>query len=475
MKSSDLLKKNCNFSQILKEKMLILQQLKKRRNFRRLDFYKPYEQQKIFHNAGKIARERLFMAGNQLGKTLAGAAEAAIHLTGSYPEWWQGHRFKCPIIMIAGSISYELTSDGIQRLLLGEPMSLDKHGSGMIPANAIINVTRRASIAGAYNTVTVKHITGGTSIVLFKAYEQGREKWQANTADYVWFDEEPPEDVYFEGLTRINAKQGMVVLTLTPLKGITSIIDHYLSSISNDRQVIRMTLDDSLHYTPQDKIRIINSYPLHERKARIKGEPMLGSGRIFPIIEEDIIVASFNIPSHWLQIGGMDFGWHHPFAAVHMAWNRDSDVIYIVKNYRCREQTPIFHSAALKNWGEWLPWAWPHDGLQHDKGSGEQLASQYRKQGLKILGERATFDDGSSGVEAGLSDMLDRMRSGRWKVFSECQDWLEEFRQYHRCGGRIIKEKDDLICASRYALMMKRFAIQKESSAYWKYIPRQVI
>ncbi|MFV0256605.1 DNA packaging protein [Candidatus Liberibacter solanacearum] len=475
VKSFDLSKKNYSLSQILRIKMSVLQKLKKQREFRRLDFYRPYEQQKLFHQLGKIARERLFMAGNQLGKTLAGAAEAAIHLTGFYPSWWLGHRFVKPIVMVAGSVSYELTRDGIQRLLLGEPMSLDRQGSGMIPAHTIVNMTRRFNVAGAYTTVTIKHVSGGTSVLLLKAYEQGREKWQSNTVDYVWFDEEPPEDVYFEGLTRINATQGLVALTLTPLKGRSNIVEHYLSSSSPDRQVIRMTLEETPHYTAKERIRIINSYPLHEREARIKGEPVLGSGRIFPILEQDIVITSFDIPEHWSQIGGMDFGWHHPFAAVQLAWNRDSDVIYVVKNYRCREQTPLFHAAVLKSWGKWLPWAWPHDGLQHDKGSGEQLAVQYRQQGMKMLPECATFDDGSNGVEAGVSDILDRMRSGRWKVFSDCQEWLDEFRQYHRREGRIIKEKEDLICASRYGLMMKRFSVSRPICSSWKYTPRKVI
>ncbi|QTP63585.1 DNA packaging protein [Candidatus Liberibacter africanus] len=455
--------------------MAMLQKLKKQRNFRRLEFYNPYEKQKDFHKIGKIARERLFMAGNQLGKTLAGAAEAAMHLTGCYPSWWVGHRFLQQIVMVAGSVSYELTRDGIQRLLLGEPMSPDQQGSGMIPASNILNLTRRSNVAGACNTVTVRHISGGVSVLLLKAYEQGRDKWQSNTVNYVWFDEEPPEDVYFEGLTRVNATQGLVALTLTPLKGRSNIIEHYLSSSSQDRQVIRMTIDETPHYDEKEKRRIINSYPLHERKARTSGEPILGSGRIFPIVEEDIVTNSFEIPEHWVQIGGMDFGWHHPFAAVHLVWNRDSDTIYVVKNYRCREQTPIFHAASLKSWGNWFPWAWPHDGLQHDKGSGEQLAVQYRQQGMKMLPEWATFDDGSNGVEAGISDMLDRMRSGRWKVFAECQEWLDEFRQYHRRDGRVIKEKDDLICASRYALMMKRFAVSKPKHSSWKYVPRKVI
>ncbi|KAE9509675.1 hypothetical protein FXW30_05060 [Candidatus Liberibacter asiaticus] len=140
--------------------MLILEKLKKQRNLRRLEFYKPYEKQQVFHQLGKTARERLFMAGNQLGKTLAGAAEAAMHLSGCYPSWWRGYRFLQPIVMVAGSVTYELTRDGIQRLLLGEPMSPDQQGSGMIPANKVLNMTRRSNIAGAYSTVTVRHLSG---------------------------------------------------------------------------------------------------------------------------------------------------------------------------------------------------------------------------------------------------------------------------------------------------------------------------
>ena len=102
--------------------------------------------------------------------------------------------------------------------------------------------------------------------------------------------------------------------------------------------------------------------------------------------------------------------------------------------------------------------AWPHDGLQHDKGSGIQLKEQYVQQGLNMLPDRATFSDGSNGVEAGVSDMLIRMQTGKWKVFNTCQTWLEEFRLYHRDEGKIVKERDDVLDASRYALMMKRMA-----------------
>ncbi|TWA34637.1 terminase family protein [Sinorhizobium medicae] len=236
-----------------------------------------------------------------------------------------------------------------------------------------------------------------------------------------------------------------------------------------------MTIEDAEHYTPEERRRIIDSYPAHEREARTKGVPALGSGRIFPVTEESIRADPFDIPKHWVQIGGLDFGWDHPFAAVGCAWDRDADVFYVTKLYRERESTPIIHAAALKPWGGTLPWAWPHDGLQHDKGSGEQLAAQYRAQGLALLPERATFDDGTNGVEAGLSDMLQRMQTGRWKVFSTCTEWFEEFRLYHRKDGRIVKERDDLLAASRYALMMKRHARAIGGNANWKFTARKVL
>lgn len=311
----------------------------------------------------------------------------------------------------------------------------------------------------ALDSVVVKHVSGGTSTLGFKSYDQGREKWQGETLDLIWFDEEPPEDIYYEGLTRTNATGGSVFLTFTPLLGMSGVVRRFLMEHSEDRSDTNMVIDDALHIPAEERARIIASYPAHEREARVKGIPTLGSGRIFPVAEEKLMVEPIPIPRHWPRICGIDFGWDHPTAAVELAWDRDGDVIVVTKCYRQREATPILHAAALKAWGTWLPWAWPHDGLQHDKGSGDQLAELYRKQGLNMLGERATFEDGTNGVEAGLMDMLDRMQTGRFKVFANLTDWFEEFRLYHRKDGKVVKEADDLMSATRYALMMKRHAM----------------
>jgi transposase-like protein len=175
--------------------------------------------------------------------------------------------------------------------------------------------------------------------------------------------------------------------------------------------------------------------------------------------EETITCEHREFPTHWPRIGGIDFGWDHPFAAIELVWDRDSDTVYVSRTYRLREATPIVHAAALRPWGARLPWAWPRDGRRETlEGAGVALANQYRAQGLDMLYEHAQFEDGSVSVEAGLMDMLQRMESGRFKVLKHLNDWWEEFRLYHRKDGKVVKEGDDLMSATRYGTMMLRFA-----------------
>jgi phage terminase large subunit-like protein len=398
------------------------------------------------------------MAGNQLGKTLAGAFEMAMHLTGEYPEWWTGRTFDRSIRVLAGSETAEMTRKGVQRLLVGPPEQEAEWGTGAVPKDAIVSWNRRMGVPNTLDNIVVRHKSGRDSVLEFKSYDQGRAKWQADTVDLVWFDEEPDEDVYTEGLTRTNATGGGVYMTFTPLLGMSTVVKRFLLEKSHDRHITTMTIDDAEHYTPEQRETIVAGYPEHEREARAKGIPTLGSGRVFPVTEESIREPQPSIPAHWSRICGLDIGWDHPTAAVWLAWDRDSDTVHVYDCYRVKEQTPVIHAAAINSRGKWIPVAWPHDGLQHDKGSGVPIAQQYRDHGANLLPEKATFPDGSNGVEAGVLDMLDRMKTGRLKVAEHLNDWWEEFRLYHRKDGQIVKEGDDLMSATRYAVMMLRFA-----------------
>lgn len=438
-------------------------ELTQRRNENKLPNYNPYPKQAEFHAAGKAYRERLLMAGNQLGKTWSASYETAMHLTGRYPDWWDGRVIDRAVVGWAASVTSEGTRDTSQRLLLGRP---DQLGTGAIPKNAIKGKpSSKRGVADAVDTVIVKHggggdVQAGESILTFKSYDQGREKFQGETLDFVWLDEEPDIDIYTESLTRTNATGGMVMLTFTPLLGMSEVVSRFLIDKMPGTHITTMTIDDVDHYTPEQRIAIINSYPAHERDARTKGIPIMGSGLVFPIDENTLRWEATSLPG-FPRIVGIDFGWDHPTAAVWLAWDRDSDVVYVTDCYRVSEQTPLIHSSAIKARGDWIPVAWPHDGLQHDKGSGEQLAEIYRKHGLKMLPERATFPDGSNGLEAGVTMMLERMQTGQLRIASHLTDLFEELRLYHRKDGLIVKVRDDLISALRYGLMMLRYAKTK--------------
>lgn len=437
------------------QKLRRLEELRK--NYGML-FYDPYGKQREFHAAGRTFRERLLMAGNKLGKTYAAGFEVAFHATGIYPDDWNGHRFTKQNRGWAGSVTSELTRDGVQRILLG---NVGRWGTGCIPKDAIIEIKRARGVPDAVETVLVRHTNGDISQITFKAYSDGREAWQAEDLDYVWFDEEPPYDIYIEGVTRTNNTCGPVFMTFTPLLGMSGVVMRFLNEKHEDRNVTNMTIDDVEHYSAEQKRKIIDSYPAHEREARAMGTPMLGSGRIYPVAGEMIEEAPLiSVPLHWRQIIGMDFGWDHPTSAVNLVHDPDTDCIHVTKCYRQKEQLPLVHAAAVRPWGPWVPVAWPHDAYQHDKGgSCEQLKQQYADLNLNMISEHATFGDKrGNGVEAGLMEILGRMQTGRFKVDVNLSQWWEEFRMYHRKDGKIVKAFDDLMDGTRYAVMMLRFA-----------------
>jgi phage terminase large subunit-like protein len=411
------------------------------------------------------------MAGNRVGKTFCGAAEMACHLTGRYPEWWEGRRFARPIKAWAGNDTSLNTRDIVQSKLCG-PYGVEAlQGSGAIPKDAVNwhkDVSMARGVSDAYDTVLVRHAGGQQSILTFKSYEQGRKKWQGEAVDVIWYDEEPPTEIYSEGTARLaptvaGEERGIEYLTFTPLEGKTEVVRMFLEEDSPDRGVVYMGLDDAEHISPEERERTIRSYRPHEREARTKGTPLMGSGRVFQA-PEDVIreEAMAQLPRHWPKLWSIDFGGGeetgHPFAAVLEAWDRDADAIHVIHAFRTKDGRPMDHAKAMKPWGADIPVAWPRDGKNREIGSGLPLSKYYRDEGLMMLPDHATFPDGSVSTEAGVQEMDDRMTTGRYKVAAHLGDWFEEYRNYYRKDGKIIKIRDDIMSASRIGVMAKRFA-----------------
>jgi hypothetical protein len=198
---------------------------------------------------------------------------------------------------------------------------------------------------------------------------------------------------------------------------------------------------------------------------RSEGYPLMGSGLIYEVSEDYLTVEPFEIPDYWFVINGLDFGWTHPQGHVQLVWNRDADEYYLVNAWKASNKQPFEAWNRVRVWAEGVPTAWPADGLQTEKGSALQQKSYYVDEGFELLGDHAQWPDGGNGVEAGLMELNNIMKSGRFKVFSNLHEWFEEFRQYHREEGEngkstIVKIKDDLLDATRYAYMMRRHAIR---------------
>ncbi len=441
----------------------------RQKSFEKLKNYWPQEVFLEFHTASATYRERGCLAPNQVGKTSAICAEIAMHATGIYPPWWKGRRFHHPVTIVVVGRTMLLNRDKLQVMLVGAPEG--ELGTGFLPLHTIIasGITRN-QVKGGYESVPVLHITGGESRILFRAAEQGRANLQSLTVHAAYFDEEPPSDLYFEILSRTNAIEGPMTSVFTPLEGMTPIVGRFWGSAKEKTAYcLQFSLDQCELYSEDHKARMIALYPEHEREARAFGRPVFGSGLVFPVAWETISIDPLpSLPGHWARIGGLDFGWDHPTAATWAAWDRDSDIWYLTDEHVESHQLTLYHAEAIKRRPRWIPMAWPHDGYKMNDQTGIQLAESYRAHEVNMLAEHATHEETGvpnenqksvTSVESGLMEMLERMQTGRWKVYKTLTKWRDEYQTYHRKNGQVIKLNDDALSSSRYAFMMRRFAI----------------
>jgi phage terminase large subunit-like protein len=174
---------------------------------------------------GAKYRERLFIAANRVGKTVAGGYETVLHLTGDYPSWWKGKAFDSQISAWAAGDTSETVRDIIQHELFGP---IDDIGTGLIPGRLIEGYTRRNGVPDALQSAGVKHVSGGISKLGLKSYDQKRKSFQGTSKEVIWLDEESSMEIYTECLLRTMTTKGLMILTFTPLLGISDVVKAFL-------------------------------------------------------------------------------------------------------------------------------------------------------------------------------------------------------------------------------------------------------
>jgi hypothetical protein len=186
----------------------------------------------------------------------------------------------------------------------------------------------------------------------------------------------------------------------------------------------------------------------HLREARSKGLPSLGSGAIYPIKEEEILVDPFAIPAHWPRGYALDVGWNRT-AVVWGALDRDTDTLYLVSEHYRGQAEPAIHASAIKTRGAYMVGVIDPAARGRSQIDGSKLINMYKKEGLNLrLAENA--------VEAGIYEVWQRLSTGRLKVFSSLGSFRSEYRMYRRDeDGKIVKKNDHLMDTMRYLVMSK--------------------
>lgn len=443
-----------------------------------INFSMMYDWQREFVAATNDHYESCLCCGNQVGKTFTGTEIDAAHLTGDYPEGWEGFRFTMPPLVWCLGYSMEKTRDLLQTALFGEYQPNKGFAGGIVPKDRIV-VGGWQSAGGtvdAMRTVSVKHASGGISRVQFWSYTQRQHAIMGDIVDFVHVDEEPQDQkirpqLLMRTANGDNGRGGRIIYTFTPENGRTELVVKFKDNPSANQFYMQKGWSDAPHMTKEKRDRLREDLPSHMVPMREKGEPMLGHGLIFQLSEDFVQCDMPDIQPSWFVIDGMDFGDDHPQAHVKLIEDRDNGMFYVTNAYKARKTSANDAWGAVKRWAEGIPTAWPHDGLQGEKGrdNAKQLKDHYVNAGFNMLANHATWTAGGNSVETGLFEIGDLMRKGLFKIVRGVPHIMEEYRSYHReevkngpgaTRFQIVKANDDILDAVRYAYMMRRYAVQ---------------
>lgn len=406
--------------------------------------FRPYPKQKQWLYSK--SHEKALIGCNQGGKSITGTAEIALHLTGQYPEDWEGIRFDRPVEWWIVGETTTRVRDTLQDKLFGK---IGQLGTGWIPRDCIDEeqIIRKSNVPYAIDIAMIKHVSGDYSKLQFFSYDQGREKFQGSTIDGYLMDEEPPPDVDAECRMRIIVKNGYAFYTFTPLKGKTKLYDDLMSR--DDVFKVVMTVDDVPHFKPEDIERMKIGLSDEQIQARLYGRATHGDLQVFQFSPNEYICEPFEISRHWRRVGGFDVGMSHPTTAVAIAIDDESGTIYVYREYLKSGSTPITHAATLKKWG--IEFAADPTAWNRTINGSDSTAKMYIDEGLNLF--KANHDVGAS-----ITKIRSLIGQGKLYIFNNCTQLIKEmgiyrFKETETGEPKIYKIDDDLVDALRYAVM----------------------
>ncbi len=442
----------------------IEREIQKRNTPKTLDKYntgeKVHQKQLDFHKCQK--RNRWVFGGNRSGKTECGAVESVYLARGIHPY----KKNKNGVFGWVVSLSTQVQRDVAQSKIL---YYLD---SDWIEDITMISGKKESAEYGVIDQIRIKNVFGGTSVIGFKSCDQGREKFQGSSLDFVWFDEEPPKDIYDECRMRVLDKKGEIFGTMTPLKGLTFIYDEIYLNSKNSPEVWYEFMEwaDNPFLDKEEINLLTESLSNSELESRRYGRFKENTGLVYPEFDENYhVIEPFDVPTEWQDIISIDPGLNNPLGALWFAVDYDDNVYVLAEHFEAKKDV-FYHSNAIKSISKRLNWKTKGEGRieaiidsaanQKTLSSVKSVTELFYEQG--ILASPYVNKDLFSGIQR-VKQYLNK-ENGRKKlfIFSSCVNLIREIKSYWWKDGDTPKKYDDhLLDALRYYLMRKPYNTAK--------------
>ena len=443
--------------------------------YNQLKYFRPFEHQLTFFKTGTSER-RGILAANRIGKTVSTCYETAMHLTGIYPDWWEGHRFNGPITAMVAGEGWSQVALVLQNELLGtqDVKITENLGSGAIPKDRIITATMRNDGANCIGC-EIKHSTGGNSYLLFANYTQEVRQLQGFKLNLAVFDEQPPDDFFSEIVTRTATTQGKVLCSFTPLKGLNGLVSKFWNK-EEGYEYIRVSWDNVPEYDPwglpfllnETRRQLERDYLPHEREARIAGKPVMGKGAVFQLNNWPTYKTGeidFQRMPNIQRVIALDLGLVNDKTVISlMYWEPYERTAYLHKQIVVQgveEAVPtqyINHLLRPEVYG--TPIVLPADASTTGRYtmSSNSIRELFESYELNVYEKAIMNPPDSQGrvtnhKSYGINQMRQMLEVGSLMVNENCTHFLSEAQNYYVDTQGRFSDPDDCIDSARYALL----------------------
>ena len=429
---------------------------KRRKDECKIDYYNQgeikHEKQLLFHK--NPAKNRWVFGGNRSGKTECGAVETVWLARGIHP--FRENKARDGWVV---SLSQQVQRDVAQNKILSY---LKKE---WIEDITMISGKKGSATQGVIDTIYIRNVFGSISKIGFKSCDQGREKFQGTSLDYVWFDEEPPEDIYIECKMRVLDRCGLIFGTMTPLKGLTWVYNTIYLNDRNDSDIWyeHIQWEDNPYLSKNEIEKLTANLSQEELESRKFGNFTSGTGLVYSEFDENVnVIEPFDVPSSWYDKISIDPGLHNPLSCHWYACDFDNNIYVIAEHYE--KQKPVdYHAQKIKEISKRLNWPTKNGKIEAiiDSAANQRtLASEKSVSELfydcGILVNPYVNKDLFSGINRVKSYFKNANNERKLFIFKTCVNLIREIKGYFWGNADVpIKKDDHALDELRYYIMSR--------------------